>query len=169
MPVAINRSQFLRGDFQGNQTPLRPPWAVSEGRFIKNCTRCHACIQHCPQSILKEGAGRLPEVDFSRGECTFCGACVEHCEHPALQHRDGGIPPWTLRASINNACLARDGVFCVACKEQCEAGAIVFHNGARAIPLPEIQAEHCTGCGACYHPCPTRAIELQPTREAQQA
>lgn len=162
MTTRVSRAQFIRGDLLNNKAPLRPPWACDEAHFISLCTQCKQCIQHCPQGILTAGAGRLPVVDFSRGECTFCGACVDHCDSHALWRRDSGAAPWILRALIADDCIAFDGVFCVSCKEQCEAGAIAFKRGRGGTPLPEIRHELCNGCGACYQPCPVGAIELHP-------
>ncbi len=160
MTTTVSRAQFIRGDFQGGKKPLRPPWALNESHFIDHCNHCGACIQYCPQTILIEGAGRLPEVDFSRGECTFCAACVDHCDSRALQRQDGE-PPWRLQAFISDACIAYAGVFCIACKEQCEAGAISFKNGTGGIPLPLIRHDLCSGCGACHQPCPVSAMEIR--------
>ena len=161
MTTTVNRTQFIRGDFLGRKSRLRPPWALNEAHFIENCTQCGDCVQHCPQGILVIGAGGLPEVDFSRGECTFCGDCETHCGSKALVRQDDRSPPWQLRAVINDNCIALQGVYCVVCKEQCGLDAIVMHRGKNSIPYPTIQQQHCTGCGACYQPCPVSAVKLQ--------
>jgi len=69
-------------------------------------------------------------------------------------------PPWTIRARIGNLCLAERGVECRICGEHCEAEAIRFPPRLNAPPLPVVNHEACTGCGACVGPCPSRAIRV---------
>lgn len=139
----------------------RPPWAREERDFISSCTRCDACIDACPTAILVRADGGFPAVDFSRGECTFCGDCVTHCAPRALLRPAEGDAPWSSKASIGQACLAAAGVECRVCGETCPAGAIRFRPRIGGVALPQLEAEACTGCGACFAPCPTRAIVVQ--------
>lgn len=139
----------------------RPPWAREERDFISSCTRCDACIDACPTAILVRADGGFPAVDFSRGECTFCGDCVTHCAPRALLRPAEGDAPWSLKASIGQACLAAAGVECRVCGETCRVGAIRFRPRIGGVALPQLEAEACTGCGACFAPCPTRAIVVQ--------
>ena len=156
----ISRRQFLRGDFRGRlAAPLRPPWARAEPAFRAACTRCAECIGACPQHIIAADQERRPVVDFSRGECTFCGKCVEVCAPRALD-QIGGEPPWRLKARIRNDCLARQNVVCRSCGDACPAQAIRFRPQPMAAALPEVDEAGCTGCGACFAPCPAKAISL---------
>ncbi|MBI5462285.1 MAG: ferredoxin-type protein NapF [Gammaproteobacteria bacterium] len=162
MSVPISRAQFLRGDLNGRRTTPRPPWAVSEARFVEICTRCNACADDCPQGLLRVGSGGYPVVDFSRGGCSFCGECVEACAQGALTRRYQGVEqmPWRLAAQVEDQCLSLQGVLCRVCAEHCEARAIRFSPafGGRAQPL--IDAHTCNGCGTCYAACPGHAIAL---------
>jgi ferredoxin-type protein NapF len=162
--TAISRKQFLRGDFAGRRAPRRPPWAIEEAHFIEACTRCTRCIAACPQSVLAPASGGFPAVDFARGECTFCGECARVCGTGALHlPPDTGAPavPWHLKAELTTRCLAAHGVICRTCGEVCETGAISFRPRAGGVPRPELRAERCTGCGACYAPCPVLGIEIR--------
>jgi len=157
--VDASRRGFLRGRPRP-KAEIRPPWALGEAQFIDRCTRCNECLPACPQRILLAGDGGYPTVDFSRAECTFCGECVKACRPQALTRQDGQVP-WNLKGLISDLCLARQGVECRICGDFCDVRAIRFTPRLGGSPLPEIDAEKCTGCGACVAPCPTRAINIR--------
>jgi ferredoxin-type protein NapF len=153
-----------RGFFRGRPRPraeIRPPWALPEAEFIDRCTRCNDCLKACPTRILVVGDGGYPTVDFSLGECTFCGDCVSSCQPKALLRRDVEQAAWPYKASIGEDCLPRQGVECRVCGDFCEARAIHFAPRLGGSPLPEIEADKCTGCGACVAPCPVTAISVR--------
>ncbi len=156
--MTVSRRQLLRGDFGERLRTLRPPGALSEAAFIEVCTSCRECIAACPEAIIISGAGRYPELDFSRGECSLCGACVEHCPTGALQAAAAGWRQW---AGIDEACLERQGVTCGSCVDPCPALAIAWRRHGRIA----IDADLCTGCGACYRVCPARAIAIHQERQ----
>jgi len=163
MRTAINRAQFLRGDFSGRSRPIRPPWSLPEEIFVERCTRCGDCIRTCPQHILNAGCGGFPQVDFSRGECLFCGDCARVCVARALSGRQetrAGSAPWSVRARIGESCLALRGVECRCCADPCEAAAIRFRPVASGVAQPALDAATCNGCGACFGVCPSGAIVL---------
>jgi len=159
MSGAINRAQFLRGDFSGKRAPLRPPWALEESQFIELCNRCGECVSACPEKILCATPRGFPQVNFSAGECKFCGNCVQQCSQGALRHRTSQ-PAWNYKAFINDACMALRNIVCVTCADQCEADAIVFIAKVGRSAAPKIDAALCNGCGACYRSCPARAIKI---------
>lgn len=154
------RRGFLRGRVRAVASALRPPWALVEADFISACSRCDACIDACPTAILVRADGGFPAVDFARGECTFCAECVQRCEPQALRRTQEGDAPWALKARIGEACLATAGVECRVCGENCPTGAIRFRPRLGGVALPQLDAAACTGCGACFAPCPTRAIAV---------
>lgn len=155
--------QFLRGDISGNGAPLRPPWALPEAVFVEACSRCGDCIEACPTGILKKGRGGYPHVDFQYGECVFCGECVERCEVKALlAPQDPDASPWSVKARIEEGCLAMRGIVCSICVEQCEARAIRMYPRVGGSSIPSIEIATCTGCGACYQPCPPKAVAVGP-------
>lgn len=140
---------------------LRPPWALEERRFLDACTSCGACVGQCPERVLVAGAGRLPEFDPHRGECTFCGDCVRACPSGALA---AAPHPWRLTAVAQEGCMPRQGIVCSSCRDACPAQAVRFPVRSR-IPVPEVDLDACTGCGACVAVCPVDAIALRPRGE----
>ncbi|HTN30352.1 MAG TPA: ferredoxin-type protein NapF [Pseudomonas sp.] len=143
----------------------RPPWAVAEPLFIERCDRCDACISACAPRILRAGSGGFPVIDFSATGCTLCGACLEACTRDALLG-DSAREPFPWQAAIGTQCLAQHGVECRLCAESCEAGAIRFRPRLGGIAQPELDTEHCNGCGACVAPCPVGCITTPLKEEA---
>lgn len=160
MTTSISRAQFLRGDFSGRRAAPRPPWALSGEAFFDRCTRCGACQTACPGGLIQPGSGGYPTLVFERGGCDFCGACAVACAPGALRRDSVGATPWTLKAQVGAGCLARQGVHCRICAEHCEVRAIRIRPSVGGRAQPVIDAQACTGCGACYSPCPSRAIAL---------
>ena len=156
--VGISRMQLLRGRFNDPDGVVRPPWA--QAGFTDACSRCDDCLKACPTRILVRGMGGFPEVDFKRGECTFCGDCVSACPTPALDRvaRAEGMAPWSVKAAVSDACLARNKVVCRTCGEACEPRAIRFRPALGGVSAPELNLDDCTGCGACVTACPVGAV-----------
>jgi ferredoxin-type protein NapF len=158
MSAMTARREFLRGR-SAKPEPLRPPWTLPESAFTDACTRCGDCERACPQRILVRGDGGFPEVDFRRSECTFCGRCAEACTANAFVARVH--PPWLALATIAPDCLAKHGVVCQTCGDACQARALSFrHQSAYRVPVPVIDADVCSGCGACVASCPVSAISV---------
>lgn len=168
MANAVSRASLLRGRLRAAPPAVRPPWALSENAFIEACTRCGDCITACPENIIQKGSGGFPEVSFAGGECTFCGDCVKACQPGALANAEDGSLPWSLDVAIADTCLGSQGVVCRLCEEQCEAGAIRFPRlGGAGVPI--IDAETCSGCGACIAFCPADAISAHPRQRSEVA
>ena len=155
----ITRAQFLRGDFSGRQTVLRPPWSHIEALFIERCTQCNQCVEACPEHIIQLDKRGYPIVNFKKGECTFCGACAQECESDAIQS-DTTQKPWTISAVIGMDCLPLKGVVCMSCADECERSAIQLRLVAGGVAIPQLDTQSCNGCGACYRVCPVSAIEM---------
>jgi len=157
--MGLRKRQFLRPGRSGDD--LRPPWLLDVHSFTDACTRCGRCAELCPEKILVPGDGGFPMVDFSLGECTFCGQCTTDCE-AKLFHLDINSPStgWTHKAAVSERCLTNFGVMCRSCEDTCEPRAIRFPLSAGVVPGPVINADSCTGCGACIGPCPEQAISM---------
>lgn len=167
--VNTARRNFFRGLPADTPAPVRPPHAVSEALFTDRCTRCEDCLDQCPESIIVRGSGGLPEVNFNLGACTFCGACVDACTTDALT--TAIQPAWQLRLVVEDSCLAHNRVLCQTCRDVCDVSAITFTPRAGEVPVPLVDQEACTGCGACIGACPSNALRLEPvapTRPAQE-
>lgn len=157
--------QFLRGDFSGKNTPLRPPWALDELLFRDACDSCGDCISACPTKILKDGRGKFPEVDFSRGECDFCEECLRVCKSGALKKQADSVP-WNLVAAIDEeSCLSFKGVECRSCSDPCEPRAIRMKPRIGGVSIPHLNDSECSGCGACVAVCPSQSIRVRPLQE----
>lgn len=159
MSKSISRAQFIRGDFSGIRSHIRPPWAKGEREFVGNCSRCEACITACPENIITKDPKGFPTLSFRHGECTFCAECVKACEAGVFES-DTSSAAWSLAANIGTKCLPLQGVVCGRCAEECELEAISMRLVAGGISIPRLNTESCNGCGACYRNCPTTAIEF---------
>lgn len=154
MAVSLARRAFLRGG-RPSASDHRPPWTGSD--FIDTCVRCDSCINACPEGILRKGDGGFPRIDFEHDACTFCQECVQACDEPVF---DLAREAFQWRAGIRDSCLAKAGIHCQSCQDACEPKAISFRYSVGHVPLPEVDIDSCTGCGACVAVCPQDAIEL---------
>ena len=137
-------------------TFLRPPGAPLEPTFLARCTRCDLCAEACPERIIIKASEPLmgrgsPIVNPAIAPCTECGKCIEACPDGALlpdEDRRMGRAVWHAET-----CLSAHTIECTLCVAACpegqaaieavQLGGILIHN------------EACTGCGSCYHACPT--------------
>ena len=158
MSISYHRRAFLKGSATSAML-VRPPWALTENRFIQACTRCGLCVDSCPENIIKQGSGQFPEVDFKQGECTFCEDCLNACQPKALFKKEKTLP-WQMKASISTDCLVTQKVVCQTCSEHCDQEAIVFKPVVGGLSSPRLKLDLCNGCGACVRPCPVDAIKM---------
>ncbi|MBG5010027.1 ferredoxin-type protein NapF [Pseudomonas aeruginosa] len=152
--MSSRRELFRR--LGGPPPPRRPPWTAAD--FAAGCTGCAACVEACPEGVLKLGAGRLVELDLSSAGCTLCGECASRCEAGLF---DGAGPAFPWIATIGEACLALAGIHCRSCQDACEPAAIRFRPAPGGVALAELDSQRCNGCGACLAPCPSQAIQLR--------
>lgn len=151
------RRNFLKGR-SAEHYISRPPWALLEFDFIDQCERCDKCAQACEENIIVKSDGNFPEVNFDHGECTFCEACLNICPSGSLDKtRTEKAFPHVM--SIEETCLSNKGIVCQACRDMCEAKAITL-QWQSSVPVPAINEDICTGCGACVSVCPSQSISL---------
>lgn len=145
---------------------FRPPGAIEERQFMRDCTRCGDCITACPYQAIVPAPARLghvagtPVIDADTSACLMCEdfPCIAACEPGVLSH---SIAPIMGTAQVTaHLCLAHHGTTCTVCSERCPvAGAIVVDDGK-----PTVEEDVCTGCGVCRFVCPApeNAILLMP-------
>lgn len=163
MGISASRRSLLKGrPRRVAEGSIRPPWAVVEEAFLNACSRCGDCVPVCPEKIVAIGDGGFPEIQFKAGECTFCGECVAACKDKALVRAEGQVP-WQLKVKISSdKCLSEQGVTCRVCGDRCDARAIRFSLAVGGVANVDLDQGKCTGCGACFSPCPVGAITIFP-------
>lgn len=67
-------------------------------------------------------------------------------------------------ARIGRACLAALRIECRVCSEHCGSGAVRLRFAPGQVARPDVDAQACTGCGACVRACPAGAIAIEPIR-----
>jgi ferredoxin-type protein NapF len=139
---------------------IRPPWAVSERHFVKNCTLCGACITNCPQKILHYSKDTdlalrfYPEMILDNNSCNFCKACVDSCTENALSLIEGSQQQ--AYAILTGICVKQYSQYCTNCFDACLAHAITETPGGI-----NINPSLCQGCGECALVCSQQAISMQ--------
>ncbi|MGU9956456.1 MAG: ferredoxin-type protein NapF [Arenicellales bacterium WSBS_2016_MAG_OTU3] len=154
--ASSSRRRFLFGQRACLPDTVYPPWAY---HLEQNCSRCGDCLNACPQEIISFNEHGFPVVDFHTGECTFCGECADVCADSVF---DQSLPPWALQLDISGACFLHDKVYCRSCGDACPERAIQFHVALGGVTNLVIDADLCTGCGACVSSCPAQAITAKP-------
>ena len=168
MACAVSRRQLLRGNLTGRNTPIRPPWAVTESEFVARCDQCSECVAACPSHLIETDNAGLPIMNFHKGECDFCHACARACGTGALTYAvDAKQPVWSLAAILEPTCIAFNGVVCRTCGEHCETAAIRFVPVVGRGTMPQVDVERCTGCGACVSVCPVKAVRMGPAENGR--
>ncbi len=152
---------FLSSSIKGEekktqQIILRPPYYSDISLFHNECNKCEAkCATVCEEEIIKIAEDKTPYLDFSSGGCTFCDECALACEFDVLHIENIK----NIEASIiinKSTCMSWEGVMCFSCKDPCLENAIDF----KAMFMPTINQDKCTGCGFCISRCPSYAIDI---------
>lgn len=154
---------------------LRPPGAQDEERFLSLCQRCQECVRACMTGCLEPAGGDYgmsvlwtPRFNPARAKCEFelCGrACAAACPVKAIERPpDEEVRIGTAVVNRDKCIAWKEGKACLVCHERCSYGAVEVDSKGR----PRVNAEKCTGCGACQNTCvtcPDPAIVVHPPGE----
>lgn len=154
------------GQFRRTIPLFRPPGAVDEASFLKDCTRCNDCIDVCPHDAIvhapaqfREAAG-TPMLAPDHQPCMMCEEmpCIKACE-PNVLDSDVQVLMGTAMVT-EHLCLAHHGTTCTVCSEQCPVDEAILVSEGK----PIVNESQCTGCGVCRYVCPApeNAILLMP-------
>lgn len=160
---------------------IRPPGAIDEKDFLTRCIRCGQCMKICPNNALHPALDEagieglwtpvlVPKVGYCEPTCTLC---TQVCPTAAIKRvhekqKTGASKRNTVR--IGTAFIQRGrclpwamGTPCTVCEEFCPVSpkAIRLEEDSQLVSgktvtllRPYIDAQMCTGCGACEYVCP---------------
>jgi len=155
------------------RVPFRPPGALEELAFLRDCTRCGDCARACPASAIllarddveQDPRHGIPYLDLKGHKaCVLCDPlhCVAACEPEALRWREREEVRIARVELHPELCLSYQGVLCRVCADLCPLSRVAITLDWQE--QPSIVTEHCTGCGACYELClaSPKAISIHP-------
>ncbi len=168
---------------------LRPPGAIEEKEFLAKCIKCGICVEECPYDALilgKPGDDKpigTPYFLPRAKPCYMCEdiPCVPACPTGALDEslvsdvdEEGqkrlniNLAKMGLAVIDRETCIAYWGIQCDACYRVCplidKAITVEFtrneRTGKHTIMTPQVNSDHCTGCGLCEHACVTEKASI---------
>lgn len=163
---------------------LRPPGAIFEDDFLKQCIKCGLCVEACPFDTLKLAKFNddkpigTPFFIPRNKPCYMCIdiPCVPVCPTNALdvnlvsKNEKLDIKKAKMGVAVidENACIAFWGIQCDACYRACpllgDAIKIEYEKNTRtgkhAFLKPVVFEENCTGCGLCEKACITQKASI---------
>ncbi len=169
--------------------PVRPPGAVPEGRFRRQCIRCGQCIRVCPTNVLEPTGFELGidglwtpalNADFAGcdPQCLNCGLVCPTGAIRELPREEKRAARLGLAVIDAGACLPHCGKeACGLCLSECAAAGYhaieyvrvgVEYDGSGApiagsgLLAPVVLKEKCVGCGLCQARC--RAVNVAEKR-----
>lgn len=152
----ISRRNFLRARTTEIPPAIRPPWF--DVSAVSRCTGCNACVQACPEDVLRPDGRNVPELVLDGNACTFCGDCAAACDADIFDL--SRTPPWEVLVAMEPGCLMEIGISCRLCSDACDSDALIFDARAGRVGAVRVVAENCTGCGACVGLCPEDVLKL---------
>ncbi|MDR2945586.1 MAG: 4Fe-4S dicluster domain-containing protein [Candidatus Adiutrix sp.] len=157
---------------------VRPPGAILESDFLTKCLRCGECVKACPTNGLRlQGLERglyefsSPHLAARRGPCEpECRACGQVCPTRAIRPLPLAEKKWAKMGTavvVKDTCLAwAEDRRCVVCQEVCPYGAVdLVREDGLEVPVPQVNAARCYGCGYCEYHCPVAAPAIVVTAQ----
>jgi len=167
--AAIYRTKSFFGRVV-NDRLLRPPGALPEEKFVKQCIRCGSCISVCLTGTLTpsftEGGMEgifTPKLTPQIAECDeFCNKCNEACPTFAIKkmtlEEKRNIKIGTADIDRRKCIAWSKNSLCLICQEVCPYLAIEKQKNISGTPCPRVNPKLCRGCGHCENSCPASPI-----------
>jgi len=157
---------------------IRPPGALDEDSFRRQCIRCLQCVRICASNGaclqpdgVEHGLSGLwaPLAKMRTGYCEYnCNLCGQVCPTGAIRKltlEEKQKKPLGRAIFDKNFCIPhRRNEDCLVCEEHCPVPdkAIRFEireglapDGTKQmVKYPYVVGEKCLGCGICEHKCP---------------
>lgn len=143
---------------------LRPPGALREDDFKKQCIGCFKCATACPNDCIEmagfeygfENVYTPIILPRSKG-CTLCMRCTEVCPTGALKEIPRDME--SVRANVKmgiavvdqDLCYSYHGRTCGVCYRACPLPGKALSVGL--YEQPTINIDECVGCGLCEQAC----------------
>lgn len=155
---------------------LRPPGALKEKDFKKQCIGCFKCATACPNDCI-EMAGieygfeniHTPIVVPRSKACTLCMRCTEVCPTGALTETSRDMDVVKEEVKMGTAildpdlCYSYHGRTCGVCYRACPYPGVAMSIGM--FEQPTVHEDQCVGCGLCEQACihMPQAIRIKPS------
>lgn len=134
-----------------------------------DCGGCELCADACPPGAILKLTDGTPGIDPRRQPCLMCPdlPCIPACPSEVLVPLSSPkAARMALAEIVEERCRHGRGEACTDCYTACPfpGSAMVLVTGGPTGPKPKVEAEACTGCGACLFACPERprAIRVVP-------
>lgn len=143
---------------------LRPPGALTEEDFKKQCIGCFKCATACPNDCIEmagfeygEDNVHTPVINPRNRGCIQCMRCTQVCPTGALQEISNNEKDILENSKMGLAvvdeslCFSYFGRTCGVCYRACP-----YPGKALTVGLfeqPTVNPDFCTGCGLCEQAC----------------
>lgn len=159
------------GDSLGiiSYSPIRPPGAIEENKFLDTCVKCGVCIDVCPQDSIKFSGleagfvAGFPVVKANERPCFVCDdlSCMKNCPTGALVLTSKENIKMGYAEIIQENCVTYQGKECNICVVSCPFPQEAIYINDKTHP---VVTDKCTGCGLCDYWCEYNAIKIKSYR-----